>query len=119
VQCGGRSGVFLEYSHWQLTPPGGKTSALNYVAGGLRIQGKNRHVRPFFDIGVAIGQYDGNPHDFVHKSESFGTGGIACGAGVSISIGKRLYLRPQVRMAGGLPKGVVVGSFSVGAGYRF
>jgi hypothetical protein len=119
VDCGGRFGFFMEYSRWWLTPPSGETSVLDLAAGGLRIQGRNKYVRPFFDIGVSAGLYDGHPHDFVHKSENFGTGGIALGFGASVSIGSKLYVRPQVRIAGGVPNGVVVASASVGVGYRF
>jgi hypothetical protein len=119
VDCGGRFAAFMEYSHWWLTPPGGETSVLNLAAGGLRIQGKNKYVRPFFDIGVSVGQYDGHPHDYVHKSENFGMGGIAFGFGASVSIGSRLYIRPQARFAGGVPNGVIVGTVGVGVGYRF
>ena len=119
VDCGGRFGAFMEFSHWWLTPAGGQTSALNLAAGGLRIQGRNKYVRPFFDIGVSMGLYDGHPHDYVHISENFVTGGIAFGLGASVSIGSRLYVRPQVRVAGGAPNGVMVGTAGVGLGYRF
>ena len=119
VDCGGRFGFFMEYSRWWRTPPSGETSVLNLAAGGLRIQGRNKYVRPFFDIGVSVGLYDGHPHDFVHISEGFGTGGIALGVGVSVSIGSRLYVRPQARLVGGVPKDVIEGTASIGVGYRF
>jgi len=59
VYCEGRFGAFLEYSHWWLTPPGGQTSLLDLGGGGLRIQSRNKRVRPFFDLGVSLGRYDG------------------------------------------------------------
>ncbi len=74
-------------------------------------------MRPFFDAGISLGRYDGKPHDFVHCSELFVMGGVTLGGGVAISIAKGFYVRPQLRVAGGI--GAVVVYASIGAGYRF
>ena len=117
VRCDGRVAYFLEYSHWWLTPPGGLTSKLDMGSGGVRIQGKNKYVRPFVDIGITAGSYDGHPHDFVHKDENFDLEGVALGVGVTVSVTKHFYVRPQAKIADGLGSGV--GFAVVVACYRF
>jgi hypothetical protein len=117
VRCQGRIGYFLEFTHWSLTPTGGQTSLLNLGGGGFRIQSKNKHVRPFLDIGIAVGTYDGHPHNYVHKDESFDIMGLMLGFGMTVSLPKGFYVRPQARLAISPETGVGFGS--VGLGYRF
>ena len=117
VRCQGRIGYFLEYTHWSLTPAGGQTSLLNLGGGGIRIQGKNRYVRPFLDVGIAVGIYDGHPHNYVHKDESFDIMGVMLGFGMTVSLPKGFYVRPQAKVA--VSPETAVGFASVGLGYRF
>lgn len=117
VRCQGRLGVFLEYNHWWLTPAGGETSVLNLAAGGLRMQGRNKYLRPFFDIGIAVGNYDGKPHDFVRRTENIDIMGAMLGVGMTVSLPKGFYIRPQARLAISPETGV--GFASAGLGYRF
>jgi hypothetical protein len=117
LRCQGRVGYFLEYTRWSLTPTGGQTSLLNLAGGGLRIQGKNKYLRPFFDIGIAAGAYNGHPHNYVHRDESFEIVGVVLGVGMTVSLPKGFYVRPQARIAVSPETGV--GFASVGFGYRF
>jgi hypothetical protein len=117
VRCQGRVGYFLEFNRWWLTPPGGQTSVLDFAAGGIRIQGTNKRIRPFLDLGVAAGYYDGHPHDFVHRDEAIGLIGGVLGAGVTVSLPKGFYIRPQVNLA--VAPDIGVGFANVGFGYRF
>jgi hypothetical protein len=116
--CGGKFGLFMEYDHWRLAPTGFETSVLNLGAGGLRIQGRGRRVRPFFDIGGALGRYNGKPHGYIHRSEDFSMVGVMIGTGAAISIGEKWYVRPQARLAL-MRSGNLAGFLSVGVGYRF
>jgi hypothetical protein len=117
LKCGARFVYFADYSHWWLTPPVGQTSKLDLVTGGLRVQGKNPYVRPFVDLGVAVGHYDGHPHDAVHKDENFGIAGAALGVGVTLSPVKHIYIRPEAKLV--LATETVVGQAGVGIGIRF
>ena len=103
--CAGRFGLFGEYSHWF------ETNNSSDLAGvGLRIQGK-RTVRPFFDIGVSGGGDTSRGHIFT-------AGGLVIGAGVTIPIKQRFYLRPQVRLYG-RGESHVDATAQVGFGWRF
>ena len=102
--CAGRFGLFGEYSHWF-----GDRAATDVAGFGIRFQGK-RQVRPFFDLGVAGGR------DTVGRSTSTGAG-LVLGAGVTIPIKQRFYLRPQVRLYGKENHADVTAQ--VGFGWRF
>lgn len=116
--CGGKFGLFMEYDHWRLTPTGYETSVLNLGAGGLRIQGRGRRVRPFFDVGGALGRYNGKPHGYIRRSEDFSMGGVIIGTGAAISVGEKWYVRPQARLAL-MTSGNIAGVLNFGIGYRF
>ena len=117
LNCQARRAYFLEYDHWGLTPAGGRTSKLNLVAGGLRIQGRNRYVRPFVDLGIGVGNYEGHPHDFVHKDEDIGIMGFVLGVGVTFSPVKHVYIRPQAKLVWAFDTAFM--QAGVGAGIRF
>lgn len=86
----------------------------DFGAAGLRLQGTGG-VRPFFDIGLAVGR------DQHFRGGGGGLGGIVLGAGVRIPLGKHWYVRPQVRFYGLAGKDAGHQAFSAGAGigYRF
>ena len=113
VLCRGRLGLFFEYNHWQLAGPRNNPVALDLGGGGLRIQGKGPRVRPFFDIGIAGGHAEGT-----RKFYSSNVGGMVLGGGATVFVGKRWYVRPEVKMAV-LSIGAVTAMFSTGVGYRF
>lgn len=92
--CAGRFALFGGFSHF--TPPVARSGyqAADLVEGGLRIQGR-RLVRPFLDVGVAVGQ---SRHSWGDGTRAFTTAGAALGAGVMIPVGPHLYVRPQARL---------------------
>ncbi len=114
--CGGRFGLFGEYSHWEEADAKFPTriQRSDLAAAGLRIQG-GRRIRPFFDIGMAGGQDryvypgGGGAHNLV---------GVVLGGGAAVSIREKWYIRPQVRVYG-LSGYHAAASVSVGIGYRF
>jgi hypothetical protein len=88
------------------------------AGAGLRIQWLQR-ARIFFDIGIVAGR----DH---HSSGRGGVlGGFVAGSGVRVPLGKRWYIRPQVRVYGLSPhslEGVDAHwavSCGAGIGYRF
>jgi hypothetical protein len=117
LRCRERFAFFAQYDHWWLTPPGGQTSVLDLGSAGLRIQGRNKYVRPFFDVGIAAGYYDGHPHNYVHRDETIALAGVTLGAGITVTLPRGFYVRPQAKLAFGAE--TAVGFGSVGVGYRF
>jgi hypothetical protein len=119
--CGGRYALFGEYSHWlsPAAPKSGIIDSADLFGVGLRIQGRRR-VRPFFDIGLAVGRdsfwcgCSGTPTTL----DAHTTTGVVVGGGVMIPVGKHLYLRPQIRIR---PMSAFHGAASaeVGFGWRF
>jgi hypothetical protein len=118
VLCGGRLGLFFEYNHWQLAGVRNNPTMLDLAGAGLRIQGKGRRVRPFFDIGVVGGREQLQRNLYLGPSESRGVRGMLLGGGATIDIGKRWYVRPQLKLAA-VSEGYVTGWFGASVGYRF
>ena len=110
--CGGRYSLFGEYSHWLSSEQlrFGANYSADLFGVGLRIQGRRR-VRPFFDIGLAVGR-DNLVRDVRTNA------GVVFGGGVMVPVGKHLYLRPQVRLYG-MGEARVAASAEVGFGWRF
>jgi hypothetical protein len=104
--CSGRFALFGEYSHWF-----GVTDSSDLAGLGLRIQGK-RSVKPFFDIGVSGGS--DRSGRWVYTAA-----GLVFGAGVTIPIKQRFYLRPQVRLYGRGKSEYMDATAQVGFGWRF
>lgn len=115
VFCSGTFALFGEYNHWENQGAGAvRITGADLGAVGLRIQRESR-VRPFFDWGLAFGQ-----DRFVHPAGggSHNIAGTVLGAGLTLDLGERWYVRPQYR--GYLLQGPHVAmSASVGVGYRF
>ncbi len=111
--CEGRFGLYADYHHWRKTGKGTDSPvSLDLAGGGLRIQGRGRRVRPFFDAGVAAGvesRYLGGPRPV--------TGGVL-GAGATILLGRHAYIRPLIRITG-LSSGEAGGFAGASIGYRF
>jgi hypothetical protein len=103
--CAGRFGLFGEYSHWF-----GERSSADLAGFGVRIQGKGR-VRPFFDFGASAGR------DTIRRSV-YDAAGVVVGAGVTIPIKQRFYIRPQVRLYG-RGESHMDATAQVGFGWRF
>jgi hypothetical protein len=124
VFCQRQGGFFLEYNRWSFTPDGGKTTIMTIASGGVRIQDQNESVKPFFEIGIAVGTFNDQPHNLVIEDEHFNMIGVKFGGGVTISLPKGFYVRPQV---GCVVSGHNIGAISgfgfmtanVGLGYRF
>lgn len=111
--CGGRFGVYAEYHHWKKTGEGTDSPvSLDLAGGGLRIQGRGRRVRPFFDVGVAAGMES----RYLGKSRPV-TGGVL-GTGAMILLGEHPYIRPLLRITG-LSSGEAGGFAGASIGYRF
>lgn len=116
--CRSSAAVFAEFSHWQRSTAGYRTSirCVELLAVGARIQG-GRRVRPFFDVGFAAG-WDrftrlGDGRDDIH-----GNPGLLLGGGAAVSIGEHWYIRPQARIV--VLRGIHAGVAAlVGIGYRF
>jgi hypothetical protein len=104
--CAGRFGLFGEYSHWF-----GANNSSDLAGVGLRIQGK-RSVKPFFDFGVSAGQD-------VFGRHTYTAAGLVLGAGVTIPLKQRFYLRPQVRLYGRGNSDYLDATAQVGFGWRF
>ena len=120
--CGWRYSIFGEYGHWPSSGQlrSGEIDSADLFGVGLRIQGRQR-VRPFFDIGLAVGR-----DTFLSGCGCFGTpsnlhahtnAGILLGGGVMVPVGKHLYIRPQVRIYG--PYHHAAASAEAGFGWRF
>ncbi len=92
--CNGGFALFTGYSRF-LAPgePSGYQSG-DLVGVGLRIQGR-RQVRPFFDVGLAVG---GSRFGRGAGTRTMTTAGLELGGGVTILAGSHLYFRPQVRL---------------------
>ena len=111
--CGGRFGLYAEYHHWQKTGEGTDSPvSLDLAGGGLRIQGRGRRVRPFFDAGVAAGV----ERRYMGRSRPV-TGGVL-GAGATVMLGPHVYVRPLLRIAG-FSSGEAGGFAGASIGYRF
>jgi hypothetical protein len=99
VLCGGRLGVFGEYHHWTKTGVGtDEPIGLDLAGGGLRIQGKGRRVRPFFDFGMLAGV---ERNDRIFALSGTGSHAVAAGTlgfGAAISITEHWYVRPLARI---------------------
>ena len=110
--CGGRYSIFGEYGHWLSSGQlrAGQIDSADLFGVGLRIQGRRR-VRPFFDIGLAVGR-----DNFVRDVRT--NAGVVLGGGVMVPVGKHLYLRPQVRLYG-MSEFRAAASAEVGFGWRF
>lgn len=98
------------------TVPSSAVNSADLFGFGFRIQGKRR-VRPFFDFGIAVGR-----DTFDYRSAgtllSHSTAGVVLGTGVMLPIGKRLYLRPQLRLYP-MSSLHIAASGEVGFGWRF
>jgi hypothetical protein len=110
--CSGKRALFAEYNHFFAPSSGGYREA-DLVAGGLRLQG-GRKVRPFFEVGIAVG----HSRFGITSTTSRTTIGAAIGAGVSIPVGSRFYSRPQFRLFP-MSEQYLALSYGVGAGWRF
>lgn len=114
-----RFALFGEYHHWERAGGTGEIKSADLAAGGLRVQGRGR-VRPFFDVGLGGGRdhYTVTFANAPGEIRSHDLWGLALGGGVAIHIGKRFYLRPQVRTfaLSGLH---FFTAGAVGFGYRF
>jgi len=117
--CGGHFGVFVEYHHWAKTGVGtDQPVSLDLAGGGVRIQGKGRRVRPFFDAGIFGGaeKKDRNIIPFDLTSHAVAAG--ALGFGAAISITEHWYVRPMARIV--VLSSAEFGGFAgAGVGYRF
>lgn len=96
VACAGARALFVEYTHAGLAEPR-RPDFHRYtrrdVAGfGLRLQARSGRVRRFFDVGVGFGEYHGTDYG------TLGIIGVVAGTGVTIQAGRRIYVRPQVRL---------------------
>jgi len=95
VLCSGRLGLFLEYHHWRKISSGTDNPAsLDLAGGGLRIQGKGKRVRPFFDVGLA-GGVERNDLYFLPRGRA--SHAVACGMlgfGAAISVSEHWYVEP-------------------------
>ncbi len=95
VFCSGRLALFGEYAHWaaaehQTGFGTGRVSRADLAGAGLRIQGQDR-LPLFFDVGI-VGGSDS------HGNGSGGAiGGVVVGGGITLHLGDRWYIRPQVR----------------------
>jgi hypothetical protein len=111
--CSGSFALFAEYSHLEVigATRGYDITRFDLFGIGLRIQG-GRRVRPFFDVGFAIGR-DEYGLDSAHSNP-----GAVLAGGVGIPLGNRFYLRPQFRVYAlrGLH---VAAAGTVGVGARF
>ena len=112
--CSGRYALFGGYSRF--LPPGGSShyQSADQIGLGLRIQGR-RQVRPFFDIGLAVGY---SRFDSGIYARSTTTAGAELGGGVTFLVGPSLYIRPQVRLCA-MSEVYVAASGEVGIGWRF
>jgi hypothetical protein len=117
--CGGRLGVFGEYHHWTKTGVGtDEPVSLDLAGGGLRIQGKGRRVRPFFDFGLLAGA-ERNDRIFPFTgARSHAVVAGTLGFGAAISITEHWYVRPLARIVV-LSTPEVGGFGGASVGYRF
>ncbi len=94
--CSGRLGLFGEYAHW-ISAEGRSTTerirSADLAGAGLRMQW-SRSVRPFFDVGLVGGR------DRHNAGGGGALGGVVVGSGVSMPVGGRWYVRPQLRAYG-------------------
>jgi hypothetical protein len=117
--CGGRFAIFAEYRHLQRANdlaaapssarcfgdrgrlvacrPSGITD-LDMGGAGMRIQRRSGAVRPFADVGAGGGRDRFWPtRSAVDEKRSHGMGGLLFGAGATVGVAQRWYLRPQLR----------------------
>ena len=110
--CGHRA-LFVDYSHW--TRPNGHDATLYGSAdtgtAGLRVQWR-KGIRPFFDIGVAVGNAR-----FEHHGSTT-SAGLVIGAGVTVAQAEHFYLRFRGRVMY-LSQYYIATDLAVGAGWRF
>jgi hypothetical protein len=95
VFCSGRLALFGEYAHWaaaehQTGFGAGRVSRADLAGAGLRIQGLGR-LPVFFDAGIVGGS------DHHGNSGGGAIGGVVVGGGVTLHLGDRWYIRPQIR----------------------
>ena len=117
--CAGKFALFVEYNHYGNSGDNRRTSirSVDLGSAGLRIQRPSGRVRPHFDIGISGG--GDRYHSEFRGDRSHGLVGLALGGGAAISLSKRRYIRPAVRMhllAPGIHAGA---SVSASVGYRF
>ncbi|HOL73117.1 MAG TPA: hypothetical protein PLA43_16045 [Bryobacteraceae bacterium] len=117
--CSGRFGLVLEYHHWQKTGSGtDQPVTLDLAAGGVRIQGTGRRVRPFVDLSFVAGtELKDRPVIPFDKTRQGVYGGLL-GLGATIPITRHWYVRPMVRIIG-LSSAEYGGFGGVGVGYSF
>ena len=111
-----KSTGYVSYSRWDRPgdPSRGITGAVMF-RGGWRVQGHSRRVRPFFDLGGAIGEADYVRPNTAAWSHSYF--GVDVGGGATIAIGNRAYMRPQARAQWLIYGGAI--SAGIGVGIRF
>ena len=101
ARCGGRYGFFVDYNHWSRRGTGtGNAPAisLDLASLGLRIQGKDERVRPFFDVGLAVGRKHRDSLIYPGRQQSTGLVGGGLGFGAAISASEHWYVRPFGRV---------------------
>lgn len=116
----GHAALFAEYSHWISgdSVPSSAVNSADLFGVGLRLQG-TRRIRPFFDIGIAIGRDTYSPsYAGTQTRLADTTKGIVLGTGVTLPVGERFYLRPQFRVYP-MSSLHIAASGEVGLGWRF
>ena len=99
----------------------GTAARQHFLTGSYIVQGKQRRVRPFFQVGAGISVFDYAP--FFVGSRTFdidsATGfAVVLGGGATVDIGERFFVKPQVRLYAdeGLSASVLP---MIGFGWRF
>ena len=117
--------VDYEYHAWDRLGP------LHMIGVGWLIQAKPRKSRPFFQVGwvwaferhrvrgTFPGRLPDDPPVFVDRSITETLQGLALGAGVTLDVGNRFFIRPELRWRGLGPGPMMMFLPAVSVGVRF